>query len=329
MKNKSVILYNPSIGSMNEGDHIIYNSASKYVKSIFSESRFVELPTQSVVSTKVLKWFNTDVDFKFVCGTNLLKYGMLIDKKRGFYRFRNVKQWEIPFWNSSLVGPCILLGCGWHHYQEHADVYSNILWNRILDHSYMHSVRDMYTKMRLADIGIENVIVTGCPTLWDLTTDFCAEIPTEKCDKVVTTLTNYNTDVVRDQIMLDLLSENYSLVKIWLQGHQDLHYIKKMSLRHNVKILFGGLDTFDKAMMDDSTEYVGTRLHGGIRALQLKRRSTIISIDNRAIEMGSDFNLNVFPRNEIKQISEYLSQRIVTDIKLPQKEIFEFSNQFR
>ena len=52
--------------------------------------------------------------------------------------------------------------------------------------------------------------------------------------------------------------------------------------------------------MSENIDYVGTRLHAGIRALQHKKRTIIIGIDNRAIEKAKDFNLTVIDRKNIK-----------------------------
>ena len=41
---------------------------------------------------------------------------------------------------------------------------------------------------------------------------------------------------------------------------------------------------------------MGTRLHGGIRALQHKRRSLIIGVDHRGLEKARDFGLPVAGR---------------------------------
>ena len=57
---------------------------------------------------------------------------------------------------------------------------------------------------------------------------------------------------------------------------------------------------------DKELDYVGTRLHAGVRAMQKGRRSIILSIDNRAREMGKDYNLNVIERNDIYKLEEYI-----------------------
>ena len=53
---------------------------------------------------------------------------------------------------------------------------------------------DEYTKKKLESMGIRNVINTGCATLWQLTPDFCAGIPSHSASEAVTTLTDYRRD---------------------------------------------------------------------------------------------------------------------------------------
>ena len=62
----------------------------------------------------------------------------------------------------------------------------------LLSKTYLHSVRDEYTKDMLERIGIKNVINTGCPTMWSLTEEHCKQIPIKKSNSVVFTITDYN-----------------------------------------------------------------------------------------------------------------------------------------
>ena len=89
------------------------------------------------------------------------------------------------------------------------------------------------------------------------------------------------------------------------------------------------LDAFDAALDQEDTDYVGTRLHGGIRALQHGRRSLIIAIDNRAREMHKDFNIPVLERDEIEKLEDWICGESTTDIRIPIDEIERFLGQFR
>lgn len=326
--NERIILYNPAIGSMNEGDHIIFESASKEIEELFPDSKYVVFPTQMPVSRRVLKWY-TKIDLRFICGTNLIRNQMLYEWGRFRPHFHGVRQWDITLRDSNLYGPAVMLGCGWQKYQKGKDWFSEQLWNKLLDDRYMHSVRDDYALEKLSEIGIRNAINTGCPTLWRLTPDFCGSIPKEKAQNVVTTITDYRPDERADQYMLDVLCENYNIVYVWLQGYGDKEYLKKLSLKNNIIVINGGLGSYDNLLERDDIEFVGTRLHGGIRALQHRKRATFIAVDNRTIEMGSNRGLNYLERKNINDLSDLINSKHNYHITIPEKEIERFKKQFR
>ena len=79
----------------------------------------------------------------------------------------------------------ILLGAGWREYEKSVNLYTKYFWKTVLDKRYLHSVRDNYTKARLRKMGIGNVINTGCPTMWNLTPEFCSTVPEKKAKNVI------------------------------------------------------------------------------------------------------------------------------------------------
>ena len=328
MNDGKVILFNPAISSMNEGDHIIFDGVRSQINGMFPGYKQYELPTQMPVSKKVLDWYK-DIELRFVCGTNILKNNMLCEWGR-IPHFKKFRQWDVNLCGANLYGPVILVGCGWQKYQNEKDLYSKLLWNKLLSTEYKHSVRDAYTQQKLSELGITNTINTGCPTLWSLTKEHCKEIPAEKANNVVTTITDYSQDLEKDQMMLNVLSKNYDSVYLWLQGYEDDLYAKLLSLPINCTVISGGLSEYDKLLgSEKDIEFVGTRLHGGIRALQHKKRTTFIAIDNRTIEMGDNFGLNYLRRTESDELEEYLLKPHKCNIVIPEKEIEEFKSQFR
>ena len=85
----------------------------------------------------------------------------------------------------------------------------DIFYRSILNPIMLHSVRDSYTEKMLKQAGVENVINTGCPTMWRLTQAFCKAIPKTKEKDVITTITDYRRDIEHDNLMLKILSRNY------------------------------------------------------------------------------------------------------------------------
>ena len=203
------------------------------------------------------------------------------------------------------------------------------MYKKILSESYQHSVRDMYTKTMLNKMGFENVICTSCPTMWSFTKEHCLQVSKTKAKKVVTTLTDYNCDIEKDQKMLDILSENYDKIYIWLQGIGDYHYLQSLNINDKMIIIPPTLEKYDDILDNGDIDYIGTRLHGGIRALQKRVRSIIIGVDNRALEKKRDFNIPVIERQKIDELPKLINSSYITDIHIPIEEINRWKRQFQ
>lgn len=316
MNNKKIVIYNPATSSLNMGDHIISDAAYKQLYPFLKESFLVEISTHLPVSN-YLK-YTKDFDYKFVFGSNLLRGKMN----------RLFRQWDINIFNSNMVGPSILVGAGWWQYGDDPNKYTKKLYSKVLSSDYIHSVRDSYTEHQLRSIGINNVINTSCPTMWDLTPEHCQEIPQSKSDEVVTTITDYNKDLINDKRLLEILCKAYKKVYLWIQGTEDLTYFNNLEMHNdNIEIVPPNLGSYDRILQKD-VDYVGTRLHAGVRALQKKKRTIIIAIDNRAIEKQKDFNLVCVMRENIEDLPQYINGSFSTQIKIPINNIEEWKSQF-
>lgn len=63
--------------------------------------------------------------------------------------------------------------------------------------------------------------------------------------------------------------------------------------------------------------------------MQKKRRTIIISIDNRAEEMSKDYNINIIKRDNISRLEELINSNIETKINLPIENINKWIQQFK
>ena len=225
----------------------------------------------------------------------------------------------------------VLLGVGWFQYQNKPDLYTKLLFKTLLDNKMMHSVRDSYTKQMLESIGIKNVLNTACPTMWGLTPEVCSDIPVFKADSVVTTLTNYRFQAEYDQKMLQMLLDNYKEVYVWLQAIEDYTYLKQLPEINNdrLHIVAPTLTAYEALLRRGNIDYVGTRLHGGIKALNCKCRTLILAVDNRALEISKDTALPVFERStDINIIADKINSSWETNIDLPSENIAHWKSQF-
>ena len=134
--------------------------------------------------------------------------------------------------------------------------------------------------------------------MWNLTPDHMCMIPRDKSDNVVFTLTAHRPDRVSDQALIVLLKQYYKTVYFFPQGDKDLAYLKSLGNSSESLILVDRkLSAFTELLINGKVDYVGTRLHGGLHALNLKVRTFIISVDNRAAEISRDTNLPCFTRH--------------------------------
>lgn len=314
----SVLIFDTSIASKNTGDSIIMDAVFRELTLIFENDYLINVPTHIGLKLNDQRKWNRDCDTVIVGGSNLLSSNM-----------NDYNQWTINMVDSLFLKEAILLGVGWWQYQKPPNLYTKILLKRILNKKLFHSVRDGYTESKLKNIGIGNVLNTGCPTLWKLTDDHCKKITVEKSESAVFTLTDYNKDTKNDSLMLDTILKNYRHIYFWPQGSGDLSYLKSINNSENINVLGNSLTDFDELLnKTEGLDYIGTRLHGGIRALQRNKRSIIISIDNRAKEMGENYNLPVLEREQVNELDDLVKSKFETSIKLPIEAISNWRDQF-
>ncbi len=312
---ENVIIFDTSIASDNLGDNVIMSYCNNIINEIMKNSKKTYLPTHILPNSKDMKHLRK-VDLKLVCGTNILSS----DIGKSIMKFPN---------RSYKYNNLLLFGVGCSKYSDKTTEYTKKFYKSMLNDKYIHAVRDEYTKKFLNNIGIYNVVNTSCPTMWNLTEEFCKNIPRIKANNVVTTITDYDKDYNNDKMMIEILKRNYSDVYIWLQGKEDKKYLEELEI-DNVKIL-SSLEEYNNLLKSNvDLDYVGTRLHAGIHALNNKKRSIIIAIDNRATEIARDTNLIIIDRKNIKKcLNDKINSTFDTNIKIPEKEIKKWKEQFK
>ena len=316
---KKILLLDPGVSSMNLGDKIISDSAKRQIEFLLNKSFVTEISTHMPMTYYYMRLLKNS-DHLFVLGSNLLKSTSL-----GFKR-----QWDITLKNSLYVNNVKLIGAGWWQYGNNPNLYTKLLYKSVLDKNILHSVRDEYTKNVLNDMGIKNVVNTSCSTMWGLTPENMANINRTKSNEVIFTLTDYNKDYNKDRKLITTLINNYEVVNFWPQGIGDFQYINEFSdLVSDINIINPSLESFDAILSTKNIDYVGTRLHGGIRALQKGCRSMIIGIDNRAEEKKKSFNLPVISRENLDILeNEFINSELYLDIQLPLENINKWKSQF-
>lgn len=315
-KPEDVTLFDPSINSLNEGDAIIQHYCNTVLREIFSHHNTIHIPTHCIPDEKQLSALSHSAT-KIVCGTNLMTP-----------HYEEFSNWKIPY-NLASYRNIVTFGVGWGYYCDDISPASRFVYNTILSKDMLHSVRDSYTESKFREMGFANVVNTGCPTLWGLTPEACSAIPQGKSRNVITTLTDYARDEQLDIRMFQILHKHYENVYVWVQGADDMEYLRQLTDLSALKTIPRSFDAYTEALKMGDVDYVGTRLHAGIHAMNMGVRSIILAVDNRAIEMGRDFNMPVLQR---KNLEDNLEKMILdswhTSISLPSKQIQAWKNQF-
>lgn len=320
---KKIVLLEPCISSLNQGDHVIVDSIKREMDFLLRDAFVVEQSTQS----PVMHFYQVrderfhapaDADYKFVCGSNLFWDNM----------FHPYVQWNINHLTCTNSRNAILVGAGSCSTRERMNLYSKSLYNRVLNHDICHSVRDEITKVRMESLGFK-VINTGCPTTWSLTKEHCEKIPVKKGDRVVFTLNEFHGNVKEDLALIDLLARHYEEVYFWPQGYRDLEYLKKLDLSVPVRIVSPNLTAMRALLQEGNIDYVGSRLHGGIFSMQNYVRSMILVVDNRAQEMKDSFTIPALGRTDYETLETMIQSEWETAVNIRQDNIQAWKDQFR
>lgn len=310
------VLLDTSMDSDNCGDGIIMENCMLQLSDCMDVAALRHIPTHRSPSEEEKQQLLASGK-KILCGTNILSGHM---RSYGLWRLGA----EVSPYRETL-----LMGVGFDSRDESFDGYTKQLLRTILSRDGYHSVRDSFSEQKLKSMGISNVLNTGCPTMWKLTPERCAAIPAGKATNVICTVTDYCRDKVNDKAMLDILLDNYEKVYLWLQGRDDLAYIQELGYQDKLILVPSTLADYDTVLKQADLDYVGTRLHAGIRALSKGHRSLITSIDNRAECISADTGLPILRREDVCiALKDRLNGNIETIIALPWENIVRWKGQF-
>lgn len=287
-----------SFGTWNLGDEIIMQAVNDVIHEMFPDARVFRMPSHEALSRRSY-YFLRQSDLCLIGGTNVLAS----------------KGWRLRWRDSMFLCNAICFGVTWGGERPTPSLSERMLLRRVLDGGQIHSVRDRYTQRLLEKIGVASVS-TSCPTMWKLTPEHCASIPHTKAERVVFTLTAYRCDPSADREMISILKRRYRSVYFFPQMHGDYEYFKELNV-NGVELIGQNLSAYDQFLRNKETDYVGSRLHGGIRALQFKKRTLVVSIDHRSAEISSDTGLPILKRAEMNKLDSWIHGSCCTEIKLP------------
>lgn len=324
---KTLIEFDTVIGTSNLGDEIIYQSLKDELDFLYEQcfvmrfgTHIKNLPLSRFFLGSQKLDFAYHADFKIIMGTNMLSRDIR----------KTQAQWPIGRMDSWLYKDSILAGVGTTLNKGKVTAYSRKIYDRILRKDFYHSVRDNESKELLESIGFK-ALNTGCPTLWKLTPEWCEQIPRNKAENVVFSLSGYNNQKNRqqDEKLLELLKRNYKQLIFWCQTSVDEPYLDSFPETEGIQRIYS-LKQYAECLDAGNVDYVGTRLHGGIFALQHRARSIVIAIDHRARGFHETNGVVICERDEIDtKLEPMIQQPFETKIRLQEKEIKMFKDQFR
>jgi len=174
---------------------------------------------------------------------------------------------------------------------------------------------------------------TCCPTTWELDPAFINTFQ-PRYDKILFTLNNNYPSITADNNFIKvLLSTGSKDIYFFPQVAEDKEYLNSLAEfkanKFNFIILPHRYDDFVQFTHNNQFNYIGTRLHAGIYSLQRKMPAMIIGVDNRAIEIKKDTNLNVISREDSQLLQNWIQSNYDPGaLRLPLKNIDDWKNQF-
>lgn len=324
----NVLILDTSIASFNKGDDIIMECTRKELAPILEESFELTLPTHISPFHWYQVWRNSNYvqqfincKYKFVGGSNVLIPNLLT----------HFPQWNINLFSYQPMKGCIMVGVGAGAGAEgKIDRYTQYVYQHLLNREFYHSARDERSKVFMERLGLK-AINTGCVTMWMLTPEFCKTIPSKKADRVVFTLTKgwLPNQREKDQYIIDTLRRCYQEIYFWPQGMEDADYFLGLANTEGIKILGASKQAYDDYLTNNDTDYVGTRLHGGVYAMRHRRRAIIIAIDERARAINEKNHLNCIDLNHLESLGDMIESAFNTEIVMDYNSINKWKKQFK
>jgi hypothetical protein len=304
---------------LNLGDLIIHEAVMRELSPLFGTDSIERLSTHIPFARKQYRIANQTA-YRFIGGTNLLASKAV---KKTWYREQHRWNWLFP-----KLRPVVLLGVGWGSgYPAWSDWRVKVFYHRSLNPHHLHSVRDTFSERMLRGIGIRNVIHTSCPTLWNL--NGFQPNPESAPTDCAFTLTDYCRVPARDEAIIAALARfTPGTLHFFPQGSGDISYLKSLEVpsvvRERIHILEADVAAFGSFLDKNRAHlvYIGTRLHGGVFAMQHSVKALVINVDHRAEEIARDTGLPLILEDPAKGIEAWLSGALHFDpIHLPMENI--------
>jgi hypothetical protein len=188
----------------------------------------------------------------------------------------------------------VLMGVGWGPQAGRWSSPASRMVRRDLSVHYLHAVRDGFTRTRLAEIGVQNVVATGCPTSWGIDPTGCRATPGTRA---LVTLRHDLDDEHLAASLVSLVDEHYDEVCFLPLHPRDRRFLGQLPRRWEV--LPTQLAALDALLAEtaDRLDYVGTCAHTGLRALEHGARALVIDGDPEVPSLLGPIGLPSYDRS--------------------------------
>lgn len=280
---KVLAFINPAVSTGNVGDLFIVDSLKRIVACDRDQS--FDVDPREPVDDSVIDRINREADAAIICGTNLW-YRRMVKRRRWTFSLEQLRRIKVPI---------IPLGVGTTRHFDEADDGFEPQTLAQLRHIHagcaVGSARDVRTAEALAKVGIRNVAMTGCPTLfrslkprWELRRN-------DSSNRVVVTVRKGAARNVRELIR-QLEARGLEPV-IAAQQDPDLAFRRRTwpGFRKPVRTLY----TYDIKpyldLVEGSRGAIGWRLHGNMLHLAHGNPAILCSNCSRGDSFCETFGL--------------------------------------
>ena len=281
-------------------------------------------PGKALMCVPVHQYFKNTGELKnsrkILCGTEILSPDM-----------ETSGQLLVPECLEEYADIC-LMGVGVKQFQDGDPIsqYTRNLLGFMLQGRTLHGVRDEKTRRFLEQIGVRNVVRTGCPSVWNLTEAHCGRIPKEKGKAVFTALESRQDHRSIDRELLKMLKEEYEVVYLWVRDKENLEYLQTLDSLKEYHLLPGTTAAFyEQFQTMADLDYVGTHIQAGIQSLRMGKRSLIISDTEYAQALREEMHFPILKRTMEKETEAWVCAPYETKILLPEESIRHWKSQFK
>lgn len=309
-------LIDTSVASDNIGDEIIVEECRQHIETCFPDAYVTTSSGHDGMGTYGRKAAR-QADVVFLLGTNALS--------ARFQLTRNFI-WNVALRDLDVLRhKVVLFGVGANRDFTSVSALQRRLLRHILSPDVLHAVRDSTGLRLLQECGLQ-AINSGCPTLWRYSNEDVS-VPATRAPEVVFTLTKHKRSP-NDAVFVDILRSHYKKLHFWPQQPRDLTYLQEIGGLDGINVVPPNLAAYDRLLAKEDVDVIGTRLHGGIRGLRHGKRVIVLSIDNRARDIGKANGLPTLARDDIATLPQLIEGNFETLLNIPPEPIAHFLGQF-